>query len=109
MCARSPQKSRKQNFGCFVMRNINRNINRVFVRNIKRVISAITCVFIVAFCASCGSVDSRTKITVWSWEPSMKRIAADFEKQNPDIRVSVKDTSGYNNLNSAIQDGYGMP
>lgn len=105
MCARSPQKSRKQNFGCFVMRNIN----RVFVRNIKRVISAITCVFIVAFCASCGSVDSRTKITVWSWEPSMKRIAADFEKQNPDIRVSVKDTSGYNNLNSAIQDGYGMP
>lgn len=105
MCARSPQKSRKQNFGCFVMRNIN----RVFVRNIKRVISAITCVFIVAFCASCGSVDSRTKITVWSWEPSMKRIAADFEKRNPDIRVSVKDTSGYNNLNSAIQDGYGMP
>ncbi|MFU0522922.1 extracellular solute-binding protein [Gardnerella vaginalis] len=105
MCARSPQKSRKQNFGCFVMRNIN----RVFVRNIKRVISAITCVFIVAFCASCGSVDSRTKITVWSWEPSMKRIAADFEKRNQDIRVSVKDTSGYNNLNSAIQDGYGMP
>ena len=93
MYKRSPRKNRKQIVDCFV----------------RRIITAVLCVFAVVFCASCGSVDSRTKITVWSWEPSMKRIAADFEKRNPDIRVSVKDTSGYNNLNSAIQDGYGMP
>ena len=39
----------------------------------------------------------------------MKRLAVEFEKSNPDIRVTVKDTSGYNVLNNAIQDGYGMP
>lgn len=39
----------------------------------------------------------------------MKRLAAAFEKQNPDIRVTVQDTSGYDHLNTAIQDGYGMP
>lgn len=39
----------------------------------------------------------------------MKNLAKKFEEQNPDIRVTVKDTSGYGNLNRAIQDGYGMP
>jgi len=39
----------------------------------------------------------------------MKRIAKEFERLNPDLRVVVKDTSGYSNLNSAIQDGYGIP
>lgn len=39
----------------------------------------------------------------------MKRLAEEFELHNPDVHVTVKDTSGYSNLNSAIQDGYGMP
>ena len=60
--------------------------------------------------AACGAnVDSRTEITVWSWEPSMKQVIASFEKENPDIHVIWKNTSGYDNLNNAIQDGYGIP
>lgn len=32
-----------------------------------------------------------------------------FEKANPDIRVKWTNISGYGNLNTAIQDGYGTP
>lgn len=77
---------------------------------VKRII-AICCAAIMAVsAAACGaSVDSRTEITVWSWEPSMKQVIAGFEKENPDIHVIWKNTSGYDNLNNAIQDGYGIP
>lgn len=70
---------------------------------------SLLCIISIVFSCACGQTDSRTHITVWSWEPSMKRLAVEFEKSNPDIRVTVKDTSGYNVLNNAIQDGYGMP
>lgn len=75
---------------------------------VKRII-AICCAAIMAVsAAACGAnVDSRTEITVWSWEPSMKQVIAGFEKENPDIHVIWKNTSGYDNLNNAIQDGYG--
>ena len=59
--------------------------------------------------ASCGQPDTRTVITVWSWEPSMTTLIADFEKANPDVRVKLNNISGYDHLNSAIQDGYGTP
>ena len=77
---------------------------------VKRII-AICCAAIMAVsAAACGAnVDSRTEITVWSWEPSMKQVIAGFEKENPDIHVIWKNTSGYDNLNNAIQDGYGIP
>ena len=77
---------------------------------VKRLI-AICCAAIMAVsAAACGAnVDSRTEITVWSWEPSMKQVIAGFEKENPDIHVIWKNTSGYDNLNNAIQDGYGIP
>ena len=77
---------------------------------VKRLI-AICCAAIMAVsAAACGAnVDSRTEITVWSWEPSMKQVIASFEKENPDIHVIWKNTSGYDNLNNAIQDGYGIP
>lgn len=39
----------------------------------------------------------------------MKQVIASFEKENPDIHVIWKNTSGYDNLNNAIQDGYGIP
>ena len=39
----------------------------------------------------------------------MKQVIAGFEKENPDIHVIWKNTSGYDNLNNAIQDGYGIP
>ena len=59
--------------------------------------------------ASCGQPDTRTVITVWSWEPSMTTLIADFEKANPDVRVKLNNISGYGHLNNAIQDGYGTP
>ena len=73
--------------------------------------SAAACAAIMAVsAAACGAnVDSRTEITVWSWEPSMKQVIAGFEKDNPDIHVVWKNTSGYDKLNNAIQDGYGIP
>ncbi|WEV68867.1 extracellular solute-binding protein [Bifidobacterium sp. ESL0775] len=68
--------------------------------------AVLSAVFAVS---ACGRQDNRTVITVWSWEPSMRAEARDFELANPDIRVDIKATSGYDNLNSAIQDGYNMP
>ena len=59
--------------------------------------------------AGCGEHDNRTQISVWSWEPSMAALIADFEARNPDIHVTQIGTADYSKLNSAIQDGYGTP
>lgn len=59
--------------------------------------------------AACGETDSRTVLTVWSWEPSMKTLIAHFEEANPDIVVKQVSTASYDKLNSAIQDGYDTP
>lgn len=74
-------------------------------------LTAICCAGVMAAsAAACGAnTDTRTQITVWSWEPSMKQVIAGFEKDNPDIHVVWKNTSGYDKLNNAIQDGYGIP
>ena len=39
----------------------------------------------------------------------MRTLIKQFEVANPDIRVELTDVSGYDNLNTAIQDGYGTP
>ncbi|MFR0603264.1 ABC transporter substrate-binding protein [Bifidobacterium pseudolongum subsp. globosum] len=59
--------------------------------------------------AGCGEHDDRTQISVWSWEPSMAALIADFEARNPDVHVTQIGTADYSKLNSAIQDGYGTP
>lgn len=59
--------------------------------------------------AACGRQDDRTVVSVWSWEPSMASLIEKFEKANPDIRIDLTETSGYDKLNSAIQNGYGTP
>lgn len=78
-------------------------------KRVQRITAAILSVVCLLAVAACGQRDMRTEIVVWSWEPSMKSVAASFEDANPDIRVTIKDTSGYENLNNAIQDGYGLP
>lgn len=78
-------------------------------RQCIRLLAALCSTLVLVVTAACGQRDNRTVVTVWSWEPSMWAEARDFEKVNPDIRVDVKTTSGYDNLNSAIQDGYSMP
>ena len=77
---------------------------------VKQLIAICCAGVMAASAAACGAnTDTRTQITVWSWEPSMKQVIAGFEKDNPDIRVVWKNTSGYDKLNNAIQDGYGIP
>ncbi|WP_225431809.1 ABC transporter substrate-binding protein [Bifidobacterium platyrrhinorum] len=80
------------------------------VARIGRAVAVACTVLAVVATAACGSaVDDRTHITVWSWEPSMEEVVDRFEEENPDIVVDLENISGYDNLNTAIQDGYGMP
>ena len=76
---------------------------------IAKALSAVMSVCMLLTVAACAVQDTRTVITVWSWEPSMGKLAQSFEAANPDVHVIVKNTSGYENLNTAIQDGYGLP
>ncbi|MEK0211624.1 extracellular solute-binding protein [Bifidobacterium mongoliense] len=75
----------------------------------RRVWSLVTTVLLVFGLGACAQRDNRTVLTVWSWEPSMRSLARGFEARNPDIRIVIKSTSGYENLNTAIEDGYGQP
>ncbi|WP_181163407.1 ABC transporter substrate-binding protein [Bifidobacterium sp. UTBIF-78] len=80
-------------------------------RRIRHMATAAVAAILTVSLASCGQAtqDNRTVISVWSWEPSMGKVIQQFEKANPDIRVEWTDISGYDNLNTAIQDGYGTP
>lgn len=83
--------------------------SRLFAR-IRHAVAAMCASLAIVATAACGSAaDTRTHIIVWSWEPSMGEVVERFERANPDVVVDLKDISGYENLNTAIQDGYGMP
>lgn len=75
----------------------------------KRMVAAVCAAGMMLAVAGCGEHDDRTQISVWSWEPSMAALIADFEARNPDIHVTQIGTADYSKLNSAIQDGYGTP
>ncbi|MBM6698770.1 sugar ABC transporter substrate-binding protein [Bifidobacterium pullorum subsp. saeculare] len=77
----------------------------------RRAVAAAAVAIVATTLASCGqaTADTRTEVTVWSWEPSMAQVISRFEQANPDIRVTWQNMSGYDNINTAIQDGYGMP
>ena len=79
------------------------------LRRTKRIMCAMCVVATLLLASACGQTDTRTTITVWSWEPSMKAVIKRFEAANPDIKVKLNNVSGYEHLNSAIQDGYGTP
>ncbi|HJE55899.1 MAG TPA: sugar ABC transporter substrate-binding protein [Bifidobacterium pseudolongum subsp. globosum] len=72
-------------------------------------VAAVCAAGVMVAVAGCGEHDNRTQIGVWSWEPSMAALIADFEARNPDIHVTQIGTADYSKLNSAIQDGYGTP
>ena len=80
---------------------------RTIGRRISRLATIVVAAVLTVSLASCGqaTVDNRTEISVWSWEPSMGEVIRRFEKANPDIRVEWTNISGYENLNTAIQDG----
>lgn len=75
----------------------------------KRMMAAVCAAGMMLAVAGCGEHDDRTQISVWSWEPSMAALIADFEARNPDVHVTQIGTADYSKLNSAIQDGYGTP
>ena len=75
----------------------------------KRMVAAVCAAGVMVAVAGCGEHDNRTQISVWSWEPSMAALIADFEARNPDVHVTQIGTADYSKLNSAIQDGYGTP
>lgn len=75
----------------------------------KRMVAAVCAAGVMVAVAGCGEHDNRTQISVWSWEPSIAALIADFEARNPDIHVTQIGTADYSKLNSAIQDGYGTP
>lgn len=75
----------------------------------KRMVAAVCAAGVMVAVVGCGEHDNRTQISVWSWEPSMAALIADFEARNPDIHVTQIGTADYSKLNSAIQDGYGTP
>ena len=79
-------------------------------RRIRRIAAAGLGAALLTLASGCAAAaDTRTVITVWSWEPSMRAVIEDFERANPDIRVELDATSGYTNLNRFIQDGYNLP
>ncbi len=75
----------------------------------KRMVAAVCAAGVMVAVAGCGEHANRTQISVWSWEPSMAALIADFEARNPDVHVTQIGTADYSKLNSAIQDGYGTP
>lgn len=75
----------------------------------ERMVAVVCAAGVMVAVAGCGESDDRTQISVWSWEPSMAALIADFEARNPDIHVTQIGTADYSKLNSAIQDGYGTP
>jgi multiple sugar transport system substrate-binding protein len=52
-------------------------------------------------------------ITVWAWEPTLKSVAADFQKKYPKVKIDlVGERSGdkhYTTLSNAISAGKGVP
>ena len=85
-------------------------VRRASVTAVRRAIAVLASIATIMGLAACGqSSDTRTHISVWSWEPSMETVVQRFESENPDIAVDLTSISGYDNLNTAIQDGYNMP
>ncbi|WP_133916027.1 ABC transporter substrate-binding protein [Streptomyces sp. NBC_00582] len=66
---------------------------------------------------SAGDIQAALKkggsVTVWAWEPTLKSVAADFEKKYPKVKINlVSERSGdkhYTALSNAISAGKGVP
>ncbi|MEV1068677.1 sugar ABC transporter substrate-binding protein [Streptomyces sp. NPDC050263] len=60
-----------------------------------------------------AALDKGGDITVWAWEPTLKTVAADFQKKYPKVKVNlVSERSGdkhYTALSNAISAGKGVP
>ncbi|WP_455362504.1 ABC transporter substrate-binding protein [Streptomyces sp. SYSU K21746] len=97
----------------------------------RRLLGALAVVSTLALTATaCGSSDGSTegagspkdvkaalakggKVTVWAWEPTLKKTAADFEKKYPKVDVELINAGTgdkqYTALQNAISAGSGAP
>ncbi|MER7486068.1 extracellular solute-binding protein [Streptomyces sp. NPDC126497] len=100
-------------------------------RNTGRLLRGIALLSAVALGATaCGGSDDSTDeavsasdvqaalkkggtVTVWSWEPTLKTVAADFEKKYPKVKINlVSERSGdkhYTALSNAVSAEKGVP
>ncbi|MEV5244724.1 ABC transporter substrate-binding protein [Streptomyces werraensis] len=60
-----------------------------------------------------AALDKGGTVTVWSWELTLKTVAADFQKKHPKVKINlVSERSGdkhYTALSNAISAGKGVP
>lgn len=83
------------------------------------VVGAATMMTSLAACGGNGSSGSssgeggKTEILVWAWDSTLPRVVDGFEKENPDIKVTVTNagtnTKEYQALDNALQAGSGAP
>ncbi|MFF3248417.1 ABC transporter substrate-binding protein [Streptomyces sp. NPDC002870] len=60
-----------------------------------------------------AALDAGGKITVWAWEPTLKKVVSDFEAKYPKVKVNLVN-AGTNNeqytaLQNAVKAGSGVP
>ncbi|MFJ9941966.1 ABC transporter substrate-binding protein [Streptomyces erythrochromogenes] len=95
----------------------------------RRIVAAVATACALALGATaCGSPDPGTdgsakdvasaleaggKLTVWAWEPTLKKVAADFEKKHPKVDIELVNAGTgnkqYTALQNAITAGSGAP
>ncbi|MEV6201597.1 extracellular solute-binding protein, partial [Streptomyces sp. NPDC051771] len=98
----------------------------------RRLLGALAVLATLSLTATaCGSDDSDTgtgggtpkdvtaalekggKVTVWAWEPTLKKVAADFEKKYPKVDIELVNAGTgdkqYTALQNAIAAGSGAP
>lgn len=55
-----------------------------------------------------GDIDAALKkggtLTVWAWEPTLKQVAADFEKEHPAVKVELVNAGTGNDQYKALQN-----
>ncbi|MFF3175714.1 ABC transporter substrate-binding protein [Streptomyces sp. NPDC057900] len=60
-----------------------------------------------------AALEKGGKLTVWAWEPTLKKVAADFEKKYPDVDVELVNAGTgdkqYTALQNAMDAGSGAP
>ncbi|MGW6817516.1 ABC transporter substrate-binding protein [Streptomyces sp. NPDC055005] len=60
-----------------------------------------------------SALEAGGKVTVWAWEPTLKKVAADFEKKYPKVDVELVNAGTgdkqYTALQNAVAAGSGSP
>ncbi|OKK17901.1 sugar ABC transporter substrate-binding protein [Streptomyces sp. CB02488] len=60
-----------------------------------------------------AALEKGGKVTVWAWEPTLKKVAADFEKKYPEVDVELVNAGTgdkqYTALQNAMAAGSGTP